>query len=127
MELGSATGPPHASEPSLRSHEALGCEPVRLRHTKCDESAVSEENQSAARAQQPCRLRDPAHGIAPHARPVLADYLVERGTSQRHVLRIGLDERKHRPEALLATGCGAQCELCHGRERVTAGRDAPAG
>lgn len=49
------------------------CAPLVLRYAEGDQNAVSEEHQPSARTHQPCRLRYPPVGLAPHAGPVRAD------------------------------------------------------
>src|SRR5436190_1840002 len=81
-----------------------------------DHHRVDQEDQLAARAQQPGRLGDPGVRVAPDAGAVLADGQVEAGVGERRPLGIRVEEREPQPEALLQLARGRQL-----RRRVVQG------
>ena len=61
---------------------------------RIEQRRAGEEDEPAARAQQPRGLRDPARRLAPQARAVLRQREVEARVGQRDVLGVGLDQRE---------------------------------
>src|SRR4051794_24242936 len=96
--------PLDAVEAELRAREAVRGDLGPGRRAEDDEDGVGEEDEPAARAQQPRGLGDPALGLAPQARPVLRQREVEARVRERDGLGVGLDQREleavpglHRP------------------------------
>ena len=80
-------------QPALRPLQLLACQPSSAR-AEDRERRVAQEDELAARPEQPRRLRDPAVGVAPDRRAVLGERDVERRIRQRHVLRVRLEQRE---------------------------------
>ena len=86
--------PLDAVEPELRAREALGRHLGVGRGAEHDQRRVGQEDEPAARAQQPRRLRDPALRLAPQARAVLREREVEARVGQRDRFGVRLDQRE---------------------------------
>ena len=96
--------PLDAVEPELGPGEAVRRQLGLWRRAEDQQRRAGEEDEPAARAQQPRGLRDPARRLAPQARAVLRQREVEARVGQRDVLGVGLDQREldavlrlHRP------------------------------
>src|SRR4029077_13538738 len=105
--------PLEAVHPELRTLQRLHRGDVLVGRAENDERGVAEEDELAARTQQPSRLRDPAVRVGPDRGAVLGDDEVEGLVRQRHVLSERLHEFEPEPETLLTTPRGL--ELCGSR------------
>ena len=108
MELDTRiVGPAEFVHPEVVAQQPIprGTVGLEIRHAEHRENAVGQEDEAAARAQQPRGFRDPAIGIAPQARPVLADCHIEALGGERRHLRVRVDQRKVQGELALKPSC----------------------
>src|SRR4051812_18526633 len=92
VEIG-LVGPVDPLQAALRALERLRARTLLARAER-GENRVAQEDQPAARPEQPVRVRDPDVGVAPDGGPVLREHHVEREVRQRRVLRSGVDQRE---------------------------------
>ena len=82
---------------ACRSSRARAASPFGGSSVRHRERAVDEEDQLAARPQEPRRFGDPQVGVAPDRGAVLGERDVEARVRKRHVLGRRLDQRELRP------------------------------
>ena len=99
-----APRPVHLVGLPLTAHQPFLGDPFLGRDAQRREVAVGQEDQPSPRSQEPGGLWQPALGVTPGSRSVLAHHQVEASPLQRNTLRIRLDQREDRPDSVAVFG-----------------------